>query len=280
MTPGHPFLDHPGPIAFAHRGGAEAQPENTMAAFASAVALGYEYLETDVHLTADGVLIAFHDDRLDRVTDGRGVVAELPWSTVRQARVAGREPIVEMAELLAAFPEARLNIEPKHDAAVPALVATIQDANALDRVCVGSFSDRRIAAVRAGLGPGGCTSLGPGEIAALRLASWGVPGMANALRRRPGRCVQVPLRSSLVPLVDARLLATAHELGLPVHAWTVNDPGEMQRLLDLGIDGLMTDRPALLREVLVARGAWHGAQHDPSGARHDASRARRDASRG
>lgn len=230
-----------------------------MAAFAAAVALGYRYLETDVHVTADGVLIAFHDDRLDRVTDGHGVVADLPWSAVRTARVAGREPIVEFATLLDAFPDARINAEPKHDAAVPALIAAIRAANAIDRVCVGSFSDRRVAQVRAALGPDACTSLATLEVAGLRLAAWGVPGPMAMLRRRPGRCVQVPLRAGRVPLVDARFVEAAHRSGLPVHVWTVNDGAEMTRLLDLGVDGLMTDRPALLREILGARGEWHGA---------------------
>ncbi|HEX5591636.1 MAG TPA: glycerophosphodiester phosphodiesterase [Candidatus Limnocylindrales bacterium] len=257
MRPTHPFLDHPGPIPFAHRGGAEVHPENTMVAFAAAVALGFRYLETDVHVTSDGVLIAFHDDRLDRVTDRRGIVAELPWSEVRQARVGGTEPIVELAELLDAFPDARINIEPKHDAAVPALVGAIRAARVLERVCVGSFSDRRLAAIREGLGRDACTSLGPREIAALRLGAWGARPFLGSLKRRPGRCVQVPLRARGLPLVEPRLVGAAHDLGLPVHAWTVNDPTEMTRLLDLGVDGLMSDVPGVLRAILEARGEWH-----------------------
>ncbi|HSO29712.1 MAG TPA: glycerophosphodiester phosphodiesterase family protein, partial [Candidatus Sulfomarinibacteraceae bacterium] len=183
--PTHPFLDHPGPIPFAHRGGAEAHPENTMVAFASAVALGYRYLETDVHVTSDGVLVAFHDDRLDRVTDRRGIVAELPWAEVRRARVAGREPIARFAELLAAFPDVRINVEPKHDAAVPALIRAIRETGALERVCVGSFSDRRLSAVRDALGQDACTSLGPREILALRLGAWGARQLLAWLGRSP-----------------------------------------------------------------------------------------------
>lgn len=230
-----------------------------MIAFASAVALGYRYLETDVHVTADGILIAFHDDRLDRVTDRRGIVAELSWAEVRQARVAGREPIVTFAELLAAFPEARVNVEPKHDAAVPALVRAIREAGATDRVCVGSFSDRRLAAVREALGAAACTSLGPREILALRVGAWGAGPLLASVGRRPGRCVQVPRRWRGIPLIDRRLLAAAHDLGLPVHVWTVNDPAEMRRLLDLGVDGLMSDVPGVLREVLAASGQWYAA---------------------
>jgi glycerophosphoryl diester phosphodiesterase len=260
VTAPHPFLDHPGPIPFAHRGGAEVHPENTMEAFAAAVAIGYRYLETDVHVTLDGVLIAFHDDRLDRVTDRRGVVADLPWAEVRQARVAGREPIVRFADLLDAFPGARFNVDPKHEAAVPALIRVMRDPRVAERLCVGSFSDRRVAEIRAAIGPAACTALGPWEIAALRAGAWGVRPLLARLRNRPGRCVQIPPRGSRrVPLAEPRLIEAAHALGLPVHVWTINDAAEMGRLLDLGVDGLMSDAPAVLRDVLVARGAWHPA---------------------
>jgi glycerophosphoryl diester phosphodiesterase len=112
------FLDHPGPIPFAHRGGAGEWPENTMPAFEGAVRLGYRYVETDVHVTSDGALLAFHDDVLDRVTDHEGDIAKLPWEVVRTARVGGREPIPLLEELLGTFPDLHVNIDPKHDAAV------------------------------------------------------------------------------------------------------------------------------------------------------------------
>jgi glycerophosphoryl diester phosphodiesterase len=266
-VPAHPFLDHPGPLPFAHRGGAEEHPENTMAAFDAAIRLGYRYLETDVHVTADGVLLAFHDDRLDRVTDRGGVIAQLPWSEVGRARVAGTEPIVRFDELLRMFPSARLNVDPKHPAAVLPLVRTIRAAGAMDRVCVGAFSDGALAIVRAELGTDGCTSLGPNEVARLRLGSWpGGSGLLAGLRPASGsgaRCVQIPLRGRGLRLVEPRLIAAAHALGFPVHAWTINDPTEMERLLELGVDGLMTDRPTVLRRVLEARGQWHPA---PGGA--------------
>jgi glycerophosphoryl diester phosphodiesterase len=228
-----------------------------MAAFAAAVELGYRYLETDVHVTSDGVLIAFHDDRLDRITDRQGIVAELPWSEIRRARVAGREPIVEFADLLGAFPEARINVDPKHDAAVVALIRVMRDPSVAARLCIGSFSDRRVADIRDAIGPAACTALGPWEIAALRAGSWGAHPFLARLRNRPGRCVQIPRwgRGGL-PLAEPRLIAAAHEIGLPVHVWTINEPEEMGRLLDIGVDGLFTDRPAALRSVLIERGAW------------------------
>ncbi len=248
------FLDQPGPLAFAHRGGACDAPENTMPAFEQAVRLGYRYLETDVHVTADGVLVAFHDETLDRVTDRAGRIDQLPWGQVRHALVDGREPIVRFDELLASWPETRINVDPKHDGAVEALVAALHRADAVDRVCVGAFSDRRLARVRALAGPRLCTSLGPGGIARLRLASYGMP-----CGRLPAPCAQVPLRHGRIPIVDRRFVAAAHRRGMPVHVWTVDDRAEMEHLLDLGVDGIMTDRPALLRQVLEGRGQWVGA---------------------
>ncbi len=161
----HPFLDHPGTLAFAHRGGAEEYPENSLASFRHAVDLGYRYLETDVHATRDGVVLAFHDNTLDRVTDRSGQVADLPWSEVSGARIAGREPIPLLSELLEEFPEARINIDPKDDRVVEPLVDLIRDHGALHRVCLGAFSDRRLARCRSLLGPAVCTSAGPLAVA-------------------------------------------------------------------------------------------------------------------
>jgi glycerophosphoryl diester phosphodiesterase len=249
----YPFLDWPGPLAFAHRGGASEVPENTMPAFEHAVRLGYRYLETDVHVTADGVLVAFHDDRLDRVTDRTGVIAELSWREVRQARVDGREPIPLLEDLLTAWPEVRINIDPKQDAAAEPLAAAILRTGATDRVCVGAFSDKRVARVRSLTGAALCTSMGPREVARLVSASRGGPGGSGI--RSP--CAQVPPRQGRVAIVTRGFVEVAHRQGVQVHVWTVDDRAEMTRLLDLGVDGIMTDRPQVLKELLVERGAWH-----------------------
>jgi len=240
-----------------------------MAAFSAAIALGFRYLETDVHATTDGVLIAFHDDRLDRVTNARGVVAELAWSDVQPARIDGREPIARFEELLDAWPQVRINIDPKHDAAVGPLLDLIEQRGAADRVCIGSFDARRVRAARARFGSAGCTALTRREVAGLWLRSRLVPGKSRgALRDRAalatdatsgGRCVQVPVSVGSIALVDRRLIDRAHHEGLPVHVWTIDEGAEMDRLLDLGVDGVMSDEPALLRDVLVRRGAWNAA---------------------
>jgi glycerophosphoryl diester phosphodiesterase len=226
-----PFLDHPAPLAFAHRGGAGDWPENTMPAFENAVSLGYRYLETDVHATADGVLVAFHDDHLDRVTDRTGLIGALPWSEVRRARVGG-EAIPLLEDLLRTWPDVRVNIDPKHDAAVDPLVAVLERTGAGDRVCVSAFSDARLARFRRLTANRVCTGSGPREIARVRIAAYGVP-----TGRTGAACVQVPVRHGRVVLVDRRVLAAAHRRDLPVH-------------------GIMTDRPAVLKDVLQRRGQW------------------------
>lgn len=251
-----PFLDNPGPLAFAHRGGAGDWPENTMPAFEHAVGLGYTHVETDVHTTADGILVAFHDDHLDRVTDRAGAIAELSWSEVAAAEVQGpgdttpgRIPLLE--DILGTFPYVRVNIDPKADRAVEPLAEVILRTASVDRVCVGAFSDKRIARVRALVGDRLCTSLGPRGTAMLVAASRGLPS-----GRLVGACAQVPVSAKGVPLTTAKLVDAAHHRGLQVHVWTIDEADEMVRLLDFGVDGIMTDRPGVLREVLEDRGEW------------------------
>jgi glycerophosphoryl diester phosphodiesterase len=248
------YLDHPGPIPFAHRGGTAAWPENTFAAFEHAVSLGYRYLETDVHRTLDGVVVAFHDDVLDRVTDRGGAVARMRWSEVRAARVAGAHEIVRLDDLLAAFPDRHFNIDPKHDAVVEPLAEVIRRARAVDRVCVGSFRDARTDRIRQLLGPSLCTAGGRLAVARMRLAT-----MGGGTRSPAFACVQVPPAVRSLPLVDRRFLRSAERSGIAVHVWTINEADAMHRLLDLGVDGIMSDDTVLLRDVLRSRGQWHAA---------------------
>jgi glycerophosphoryl diester phosphodiesterase len=218
-----------------------------MAAFARAVRLGYRYLETDVRVTADGVALAFHDATLDRVTDHRGRIDRMRWSQVRQARIAGREPITRLDDLLAAWPESCFNLDLKAAHSIGAALDVIRRTGALDRVCIAAFAERRIATARQALGPGLCTALGPREALRLRRRSTGPFS---------GQCAQVPARLGRVPLVDRRYVERAHAAGVQVHVWTVNDPAEMRRLLDIGADGIITDAADVLRDVLVERGSW------------------------
>lgn len=254
----HPYFDRPVPVGLAHRGGAKYAAnlhlENSLAAFRRAVDLGYEYLETDVHATADGVLLAFHDSRLDRVTDMAGRVADLPWSTVRSARINGTEPIPLLSELLEEFPGVRVNIDVKAPGAIAPLAEVVRRHNAWDRVCVGSFSDRRLRAVRRLLGPRLATSAGPTEVAALRFA----PDRVQRWLRSPAQALQIPptqvVAGRAVALVTESLVERVHALGKHLHVWTIDDADEMHRLFDLGVDGIVSDRIDTLATVLAERG--------------------------
>jgi glycerophosphoryl diester phosphodiesterase len=266
MRPTRSFLDWPQPIPFAHRGGAGDHPENTLPAFAAAVATGYRYVETDVHLTRDGVVMAFHDDVLDRVTDRGGPIAALSAAEVEAADAGwsftpdgGRSfphrgrgvRVPRLDALLDAWPDVRVNIDPKSDAVVAPLVEVLRRHGAFDRVGVGAFSDARLARVRALSGGAVCTSMGPRATAMAWAAS-----RSGRMPRQGADCLQIPVRTRGITLVTPALLRAAHRSGLKVHVWTIDDEAEMERLLDMGVDGLMSDRIAVLREVLQRRGAW------------------------
>ena len=260
----HPFLDVPAPVAIAHRGGAEEAPENTIEAFGAAVAMGYRFLETDAHVTRDGVVVAFHDPCLDGLTDRTGAIASLPIAEVESADAGfafspdggrsfpfrGRGVRVPRLEtLLLRWPDARVNIDPKDDACVEPLVALLDRLDAWDRVNVGSFSDRRLRRIRALSRGRACTSMGPRAVAVARAAALG-----GRMPRQGADCVQVPIRVGRIRIVTAGFVRAAHRAGMHVHVWTVNDPAAMRELLELGVDGVMTDRPRVLRDVLAARG--------------------------
>jgi glycerophosphoryl diester phosphodiesterase len=260
---GHAYLDavleHPGSvIAMAHRGGARhpdlAGLENTLFAFRHAVALGYRYLETDVHVTRDGSLVAFHDSVLDRMTDRPGELASLHADELAEARIAGEHAVPSMAELLEELPGCRFNIDLKAPGSVAALADLLDRTNAHERVCVGSFSSASLHRFRRLTGGRVATSAAPVEVAQFLSTSW--PVLRRLVRRPPFGVLQIPRRRGRVPLVTRSLVRRAHAAGVHVHVWTVDEASEMEELLDLGVDGLITDRTDVLKDVLGARGLW------------------------
>ncbi len=256
----YPFFDSGGlPVPFAHRGGAltgeQVGLENSMIAFEAAIALGYRHLETDVHVTRDGALIAFHDPALDRVTDTTGVIAELDYDAIARARIGGRETIPLLADVLTAWPEVRINVDAKSDRAVEPLARCIDDHCAWDRVCVATFSARRLHQLRRRLGPRVATAYSLPGVAAMRL----LPTVRlRVLAGARGLAAQVPPRRGRLEIVTAGFVERMHEIGKQVHVWTVDEPEEMHRLLDLEVDAIMTDRIDRLRAVFEARGIWRG----------------------
>ncbi|MEU6700885.1 glycerophosphodiester phosphodiesterase family protein [Pseudonocardia sp. NPDC046786] len=254
----HPYLAGPYPRGYAHRGwhlGELAGCENTLAAFVAAADHGVGYVELDVHASADGVPFVHHDPTLDRTTDAAGRIDARPAAELDSVLVRGAsrtEPLPRLAAVLAALPGTRITIELKSDAVVGPTLAALDAAGAWDRVCLGSFSDRRLAAARTAAGPRLCTSMGQAAVTGLRARAYRVP--ARALPPLTGTLAQVPPWFGPIPVAaDRRFVAAAHASGREVHVWTVDEQAEMERLLDLGVDGLLSDRPDRLLEVLGRR---------------------------
>ena len=265
MASTRPYLART-PVALAHRGGALYGPnvglENTLTAFGRAVALGYTHLETDVHLTRDGRLVAFHDTRLNRVSDLAGRIRDLTWDEVRRARLGHgleTERVPLLSEVVEAFPDTCLNIDLKAPGTARPLWELIERYNLHDRVCVGSFQQRHLSEFRRLSRGRVVTAAGVSGTALLRFS----PDWLTTMLHTPAEVLQVPssvpVRGRRLQLTTKRFVESAHRQGKQVHVWTIDDASEMRQLLDLGVDGLVSDRIDVLKEVLVERGEWRGA---------------------
>lgn len=252
------------PRVIAHRGGALLAPENSWEALEKCAELGFTYVETDAHLTADGEVVLIHDPILDRVCDGSGLVSTHTWPDLREVRINGStRGLIRLSEALETFPHTVFNVDAKSDSVAIPMVDVIRHAQALDRVCVASFDSRRLRRMRAHES-GLSTSLGQAEIVSLALTAhltaspaWArIPGPSQGVA-----AVQVPLIHKRIPVVTRRFVATAHRHGLPVHVWTLNERDEMITALKLGVDAIITDQPVLAREVVDEfQAARHGSQ--------------------
>ncbi|MDC7122270.1 glycerophosphodiester phosphodiesterase [Cellulomonas fimi] len=251
----HPYLDAPGGVAaLAHRGFSPDGLENSLAAFQAAVDLGYTYVETDAHGTADGRAVALHDATLDRTTDATGRVSDLPWSRVREARIGGVEPVPLLEDVLGTWPDLRVNVDVKERSGIVPVADAIERTGAHDRVCVASFSASRRDATVARLSRPVATSAGTTEAVAFMRTGGRV--RFHGLSRRRFDVYQVPWRFRGRQVLTARHVEAAHAAGLLVHVWTVDDADDMRTLLDLGVDGIISDRADVLRDVLTERGVW------------------------
>lgn len=259
-------LDMPGPFGVAHRGSRILWPENTMVAFEGAIGLGFEWIETDLHLTADGVLVCVHDDTLDRTTNLTGPVSRLRSDELSRVDAGFRHGpgegfpfretgigIPTLEELLSSFPDVRVIVDLKQDGLVGPLWGLIERMGLHDRLVVGSFSDRRLREFRRASAGSVAMSTGPAR---------SVAAMAGALVGRAPRladAVQFPVRVGPLAPLTARTVAAFHRSRYQAHVWTVNDPEQMRRFYDIGVDAIITDRPDLLRDVLRERGHWSGS---------------------
>ena len=255
MSGPHPYFENDGRvIALAHRGFNRDGLENSMLAFQAAVDLGFRYVETDAHGTSDGVAVALHDASLDRTTDGRGQVKDLTWSHVKTARIGGVEAVPTLEDLLGTFPELNVNVDVKGTSGIGPVADAIERTKAHDRVCVASFSAARRDATVARLTRPVATSAGTTEA-----ASYFARGAVGIRVTRPLRNVdalQIPWKQGGVRVLTARHVRAAHLASTLVHVWTINERADMERLLDMGVDGLVSDRSDILKQVLIERGQW------------------------
>lgn len=249
------YLDTP-PLAFAHRGGSGTAGnvgiENSLAAFTQAYELGFRYFETDVRSSSDGVVYAIHDETLDRLSGSSDAVSSLTAEQLDLQRLDQREPFAQLETLYETFPDARLNIDIKSDDVLEPMCELIERHGAHARTLLASFSHRRLRRVRRRV-PGVATSASSVEAALIKL----VP--APVLRAFGGVapvCLQVPATRGPIRVVTPRFIRRAHALGLQVHVWTIDEAEQMHELLDLGVDGIITDRTDLLKGVLVDRDSW------------------------
>jgi glycerophosphoryl diester phosphodiesterase len=257
-----PYLTHEHPIRFAHRGSRLLWPENTWRAFDGAIeGLGYSYVETDIRITRDGIVVVFHDETLERTTNGVGKVSDWDWEDLRHLDAGYRfspddesfpsrgtgVTISRLDDTFDRYPDVCFNIDLKAPRSEWAVAEVIARMRATERTLVGSFNDRRIAKFRRITKSSVATAAGPSASVAMYAAS------------RVGRTVRRGVDAYQLPMkvrggsVDQKLVDAIHESGAQLHVWTVNDSELMSDLLDLGVDGIVTDRPDILNEVLEER---------------------------
>ena len=264
----YPFFEQDEFMVIAHQGGEQLRPSNTMPAFEHAVELGVDVLEMDIHQTKDGVLILMHDDTVDRTTDGSGVIKEMTlaeiktldaghyWTDDDGATYPYRGQgitVPTLAEIFQAFPDMPMNIEIKQDS--PSIVEPfcdlIHEYQMEDKVLIPTFHPDTMNEFREKC-PDIATSMTEPEI---RLFYGLNMGRLSSFFTPPGQAFQVPESSGGLQIITPRFVENAQKRNIAVHVWTVNDPADMERLIDTGIDGIITDRPDLLLEVLGRKGS-------------------------
>ena len=240
----HPYLDVPGVAISAHRGGSIEAPENTIESFEYSIELGSSYIETDVQLSSNGIPYIFHDDDLKRLFGKNIIFNSLHSDEIDELKLFDKYKIPTLESTLQKFPDTLFQIDVKTDEVVLPTMEVIKKTNSTDKVCIASFSSKRLKQVHK-LYPEICLSMGPFEVMKMLLASFGL-----YRNKVPGNCLQIPIYQYGIKLVTKRFINYIHSIGLKIHVWTINDEDTMQKLIDLGVDGIITDRPKALKDLL------------------------------
>lgn len=239
-----PYLNYSGLAVLAHRGGSIESYENTLASFAYAQSIGCKYIETDVQVSLDGIPYIFHDESLERITGLKSIFSSITSSEIDKIRIFKDHPIPKLDTALKEFPELFFQIDLKTDlVAIPAL-EVIKKNDAEKRVCIASFNSNRLKQVKESY-PEMCLSMGPKEVAKLLLASFGL-----FKGEIPGDCLQVPIYSHGIKVVTKRFIKFVQSKNLKIMVWTINDKKTLKKLINMNVDGIITDTPKLLTELL------------------------------
>ena len=247
----HPFFQDFNFYGFVHRGGDEVKTENTLDAFQYSSELGFVFMETDVQATKDGHIVIFHDATLKRMAGIDKTIKDLTLNEIQSIELINGGKIPLLSETLESFPELRFNIDIKTEDALKKSVQIIKEMNCLNRTCLASFSSSRLERIRDLAGPSACTSSGQMDIFKLMCKSMGIPFKATQ-----GHCAQIPMKQWGVPVLTKKFLNTAKEENKLVHIWTIDDKDQMFELIDQGVDGLMTDKPSILKQAMTERGLF------------------------
>ncbi len=238
-------------LAFAHRGGNDFAPENTFESFKFAVDNGFKYLETDVHLTSDNKLMAFHDPTLDRITNTKGRIIDFSSIDLKKVKVKNNYRIPLMEELLESFPDCFFSIDMKCDESVKPLIDLVKRNKAVERVCFASFNQNRLNSVRESFNNKCITSMGPKEIIILKINSY-----INLKKNITSQIASMPISRYNIKLINKRSVSYLKSLNIKVIAWTINNEDQMRSLITLGVDGIMTDKLRLLKKILIEKNLW------------------------
>ena len=239
-------------MAIAHRGANYLAPENSLEAFKIAESFGFTNFELDVQCSKDGVLFVCHDDNLERLTGERRFISKLSSIDIKTILTDGKEFLLQLPHGLEEFPKAQFNIDAKTWRAANPLCNLLNSLEDKSRFCIGGFSDFRTGFITKRTKGAVCHSLGPVGVSFFYICK-----NLNIFFRFSAGCIQIPHQYFGVGIISKNMVKFAHRLGLHVHVWTVNDETEMNNLIDIGVDGLMTDDCLKLKKVLEARGMWN-----------------------
>ena len=247
----HKYLKNKTPVAIAHRGGSNSGIENTMEAFENAINMGFKIIETDIQITKDKKLVVFHDLTLDRLTNTKGLVKDKTWNELKKIKILGKYSIPLLSDIFDKWPKIKINIDPKNDECIDYLISFLREYNYFEKICIGSFSGKRLQRLRKEFGPKLCTSAGPFEVLKLKLFS-----LINLSISIDANCVQVPLKYYGINIIDKNFIKFCQSQNLMVHVWTINDILEIERLLDLGVNGIISDNIEGLKKIFKKKNYW------------------------